>query len=1027
MSARRVMAWYGVWMAVLAGAFYALPAAHIPLWCLIGLSSAGAIGYGLFRYRPRRWSPWCWMILGLLLLCAGDTLYNVMTDYLGRVNPFPSPADMLYLAMYPAVTIGLLGLSKAGAAARDRTVPLDALIVTAGLGLLSWIFLISPQILNQDLTMSQRLVSVAYPLGDILILATVGRLISVVPFSPTVALLTVGAVGLMAADVMYGLVQLHGFWAVGGPVDLGWIVFYACWGAAALHPSMADLTTPRVVRPREMRTLHQALLAVFVLLPLAVLVIGVGQGRLQYPMVIVAFVVTTVLLTLARLFGVINSYRGNTIRTSGIRASNAALMSATTVDGVTWALKRTAERLLPPGADYRVTMVMNDGSVPELFQPGVTTGSRLRFTRSLPPDIAARMGGFEITMICPLALEDRPTGDPHIGVLLISSDENSLSYLQMPMELVASQAALAIERIMLSNEITRHNSEQYFRTLVHNAADVILIIEPDTGRIRYASPSAHTVFGTAELTGRNFSELVAGPHDTLMADLFALAAADDEADQAAAARQGRPGAESPSSDWTVLRPDGTTVQTEISCRDLRAEPTVGGLVLTLRDVTDQRRMESELTHLAYHDSLTGLANRVRFAERIGQAIARADADGSVVGVLFIDLDDFKVVNDTLGHEHGDRLLRAVGQRLAAVLRADDVAARLGGDEFAALIEGAPDAAGIDEVADRIVEALGEPFTIDDRLVSGAASIGIATSADARSAPELLRQADLALYVAKGEGKGQWRRYQPDLHTAIVERLELRTELDQAIAGKEFTVEFQPIVELRTGMTAGYEALVRWNHPTRGRLLPGEFIEVAEESGQIVAIGTEVLYQAVAAAARWQREAGDAAPYVSINVSARQFRTPGFVASVADVLAAEGLPPQQLMLEITESLLLRDDDQVWEDLTELRTTGIRVAIDDFGTGYSSLSYLRHVPLDVVKIDRLFTSTIASSAQQAALVDGIVRLAHTLGLQVIAEGIERTVERDLLSRIGCRYGQGFLFARPLTGEQAISVITEQKVAA
>ncbi|WP_155373372.1 putative bifunctional diguanylate cyclase/phosphodiesterase [Catellatospora vulcania] len=1015
MSARKVMAWYGVWMAVLAALFYALPSWHIPLWSAIGLSSAGAIGYGMYRYRPRRCAPWVWIIAGLLLLSSGDTLYNVMTDVLGRVNPFPSPADMLYLAMYPAVTIGLLGLSKAGAASRDRTVPLDALIVTAGLGLLSWIFLISPQILNQDLTMSQRLVSVAYPLGDILILATVGRLISVVPFSPTVALLTVGAVGLLAADVMYGLVQLHGYWTVGGPVDLGWIVFYACWGAAALHPSMADLTTPRVVRPREMRALHQALLTLFVLIPLGVLVVGVGQGRLKYPMVIVAFVVCTVLLVLVRLFGVINSYRGNTMRTSGIRASNAALMSATTVEGVTWALKRTAERLLPPGSDYRVAMVMNDGTAPDLFHPAPTTmGSRLRFTKSLPPDIAAQMGDFEITMICPLALEDRPTGDPHIGMLLISSDENALSYLQLPMELVASQAALAIERIMLSNEITRHNSEQYFRTLVHNTSDVILILEPDGGRIRYASPSAPTVFGTAELPGKNLSQLVDSPHHTLVADLFRLAAAEDDAVDTA--------------DWTVLRPDGTAVQTEVSCRDLRDEPTVNGLVVTLRDVTDQRRMESELTHLAYHDSLTGLANRVRFAERIGQAIARADADGSIVGVLFIDLDDFKVVNDTLGHEHGDRLLRAVGQRLAAVLRADDVAARLGGDEFAALIEGAPDAATIDDVADRIVEALAEPFTIDDRLVSGIASIGIATSADARSAPELLRQADLALYVAKGEGKGQWRRYQPDLHTAIVERLELRAELDQAIAGKEFTVEFQPIVELRTGVTAGYEALVRWNHPTRGRLLPGEFIEVAEESGQIVAIGDQVLRGAVAAAAQWQRKAGPTTvPYVSINVSARQFRTPGFVASLHETLAEEGLPPQQLMLEITESLLLRDDDGVWEDLTELRTTGIRVAIDDFGTGYSSLSYLRHVPLDVVKIDRLFTSTIASSAQQAALVDGIVRLAHTLGLQVIAEGIERTVERDLLSRIGCRYGQGFLFARPLTSEQAISFITEQKVAA
>ncbi|MBV1855032.1 putative bifunctional diguanylate cyclase/phosphodiesterase [Catellatospora tritici] len=1013
MSARKVMAWYAAWMALLAAAFYRFPDQHILIWSLIGFSGVGAIIYGLVHYRPRRWLPWIWLMLGMALLCVGDTLYNVLTDLYGEVNPFPSLSDMLYLAMYPLVTLGMLGLSKAGAASRDRTVPLDAMIVTAGLGLLSWVFLISPQILNEQLTMSQRLVSVAYPLGDILLLATVGRLIAVVPFSPTVALLTAGSVGLLAADVLYGLVQLHGFWRVGGPVDLGWIIFYACWGAAGLHPSMADLTTPRVVRPREMTTFHQVLLTLFVLIPLIVLIYGVGQGRLQYPMVIVAFVVATFLLALIRLFGVINSYRGNTIRTAGIRSSNAALMSATTVDGVTWVLKRTAERLLPAGTPYRAAMVMNDGSQPDLFPPAPTTGSRMRFTRSLPPEIAGQLGDFEITLLCPLALDDRPIGDPNIGVLLISADEMSLSYLQLPMEVVASQAALAIERIMLNNEITRHNSEQYFRTLVHNTADVILIVEPDGGRVRYASPSAPTVFGTADLDGKNLSDLVDSPHHTLVADLLTLAAAEDEAVDTA--------------DWTVRRPDGSSVRTEVSCRDLRDEPTVGALVVTLRDVTDQRRMEAELTHLAYHDSLTGLANRVRFSERIAQAITRAEHDGTVVGVLFIDLDDFKVVNDTLGHEHGDELLRAVGERLAEVLRSDDIAARLGGDEFAALIEGAHDAATIDEVAGRIVASLSEPFTIDNRLVSGMASIGISTSADAGNAQDLLRQADMALYVAKGEGKGQWRRYLPELHTAIVERLELRTELDQAIADQSFTLEFQPIVELRTGITAGYEALVRWHHPTRGRLLPGEFIEVAEESGQIVSIGDQVLRKAIQEAARWRREAAADAPYVSINVSARQFRAPGFVRSVHDALTDAGLPPHQLMLEITESLLLRDDDQIWEDLTELRATGVRVAIDDFGTGYSSLSYLRHVPLDVVKIDRLFTSTIASSAQQAALVDGIVRLAHTLGLQVIAEGIERTVERDLLSRIGCRYGQGFLFARPLTSEDAMKFMTAQHVPA
>ncbi len=449
--------------------------------------------------------------------------------------------------------------------------------------------------------------------------------------------------------------------------------------------------------------------------------------------------------------------------------------------------------------------------------------------------------------------------------------------------------------------------------------------------------------------------------------------------------------------------------------------------MTLRDVTEQRRLERELTHRAFHDALTGLANRVLFAERVQDAIGRGAHRGDLVGVLFIDLDDFKVVNDTMGHESGDHLLRGVARRLTEALRQHDTAARLGGDEFAALIEDAHDVGAIEEVADRIAAALREPFVIDGQLVTCAASIGVGTTADATNGQDLLRQADLALYVAKGSGKGQWRRYQPDLHTAIVERLALRADLDQAVHDKAFALEFQPIVAIDSGQTSGFEALVRWDHPTRGRLLPDEFIDVAEESGLVVPIGDWVLRAAVTAAARWRDQQPGHPPYVSINVSAWQFRSPGFVARVRRELSTAGLPPRCLMLEITESLLLRDDDQVWDDLTELRQIGVRVAIDDFGTGYSSLSYLRHVPLDVLKIDRLFTGTIASSRQQRALVDGIVRLAHTLGLEVVAEGIETAAERDLLARIGCPYGQGYLFSRPMELERALLWLRREAVAA
>jgi EAL domain-containing protein (putative c-di-GMP-specific phosphodiesterase class I) len=299
------------------------------------------------------------------------------------------------------------------------------------------------------------------------------------------------------------------------------------------------------------------------------------------------------------------------------------------------------------------------------------------------------------------------------------------------------------------------------------------------------------------------------------------------------------------------------------------------------------------------------------------------------------------------------------------------------------------------------------------LVSGVSSIGLATTVDAVDEQDLVRQADLALYAAKGSGRGQWRRYQSDLHTAFLKRMEVRTELDQAIKDNSFEVRYQPIVQLATGRTVGFEALVRWMHPQAGLIQPADFIDIAEESGLIVPLGDWVMRTAIAAAAEWR----DPRSYVSVNVSVRQFRTPGFVDKVRSHLADAGLPPSRLMVEITESLLLPDEEQVWDDLAQLRAMGAKIAIDDFGTGYSSLSYLRRVPIDVVKIDRSFVNSIGSSEQDRELVGGIVSLAGTLKLDVIAEGIETNAERDLLVELGCPMGQGYLFSPPLTQKASV----------
>nr|BFE71479.1 hypothetical protein GCM10020092_047800 [Actinoplanes digitatis] len=406
-----------------------------------------------------------------------------------------------------------------------------------------------------------------------------------------------------------------------------------------------------------------------------------------------------------------------------------------------------------------------------------------------------------------------------------------------------------------------------------------------------------------------------------------------------------------------------------------------------------------------------------FRDRLEQSFVRSEQDAAKIGVLFIDLDDFKGVNDTLGHAVGDQLLIAIGERITNAIGASNMAARMGGDEFAILIEDATDPAAAEEVAERIVLALSEPVEVSDglggtHLLGGAGSVGVATSHEAASPTELLRHADLALYLAKGVGKATWRRYRNELHTEMVERLALRTSLLEAIDDEQFVLQYQPIVDVSTREVVGVESLLRWQHPERGSLGPAHFIELAEESGAVVSIGAWVLREALQQFASW-RAADPDLPlrYVSVNVSPRQFRQPGFVDQVRRALDDAGARPEWLLLEITESLVLHDADQVWADLKELRALGVRIAIDDFGTGYSSLSYLRHMPVDVLKIDKSFIDDILASRQQRALVDAIVTLAHNLDLTVVAEGIEDGAQRELLDLMGCPYGQGYLFSAPL----------------
>src|SRR4051812_8079862 len=438
-------------------------------------------------------------------------------------------------------------------------------------------------------------------------------------------------------------------------------------------------------------------------------------------------------------------------------------------------------------------------------------------------------------------------------------------------------------------------------------------------------------------------------------------------------------------------------------------------------LTDARRVDTML-HQALHDALTGLPNRALFTDRIQHALTQGRRRGTACGVIFLDLDRFKTVNDSLGHAAGDELLVTVARRIDASLRSADTAARLGGDEFAVLLEDLRDAEEAVLVAERITDAFAEPVVVHGREMFVKASVGIAVGRSGAS--ELLRQADVAMYRAKSDGKGRYRVFEESMQAEVVERLELEGELLRAIERDEIEVHYQPVIALDGQTLAGFEALARWTHPSRGLVPPPQFIPLAEENGSIVALGRQILRTACRQAARWLHEfPSEQTRIMSVNLSGRQLEDPNIVADVAAALADSGLPAGALVLEITETVLMRDTEATMARLTALKALGVRLAVDDFGTGYSSLRYLRRFPIDILKMAKPFVDGLEVGDDEGrALARAIVELATSLKLACIAEGIEAPAQADVLHELGCGLGQGFHFARPMAPDAMAALIAE-----
>jgi diguanylate cyclase (GGDEF)-like protein/PAS domain S-box-containing protein len=561
----------------------------------------------------------------------------------------------------------------------------------------------------------------------------------------------------------------------------------------------------------------------------------------------------------------------------------------------------------------------------------------------------------------------------------------------------------------------QEQNEARFSSLVRNSSDVIVVMSSD-GRIGYVSPAVERVLGYqgGELQETSFLDLV---HPDQLGEVREFLLGAGEESPGAPARM----------EFRMLLRNGSWLEVESLRTNLLDDPSVQGIVVNMRDITDRKAFEQQLAHHAFYDSVTGLANRALFRDRVMHALAQAKRSRQSVAAMFMDLDDFKVVNDSHGHACGDLLLKAVGSRLQSCVRVGDTVARLGGDEFAMLLEETADVAPV-EIGRRIMKALEAPFRIDGRELYIRASLGIAYANGKEgetATDELLRNADVAMYVAKSEGKSRCEVYQPTTHKMVMRQLELKNDLQRALDRDEFILHYQPLIQVDTERTSGLEALVRWVHPERGTIPPNDFIPLAEESGVIVPLGRWVLQTACREAARFQRMYPQNPPLtMAVNLSAQQLQSPTIVADVREALAESGLDPTTLTLEVTESAMMKNVELSVLRLQELRDLRVKIAIDDFGAGYSSLGYIRRFPVDILKVDKSFIDRIDEGEEELALAGAIIEMAKVLNLSPVAEGVERVEQFERLVELGCDLAQGFYFARPATEDVVDSQLSNER---
>jgi diguanylate cyclase (GGDEF)-like protein/PAS domain S-box-containing protein len=969
-----------------------------------GLMAIVGIVQGVRRWHTLEPVPWL-----LIALTIGLYLVSGATREVARV-----PADLIDLGAYTASILGVYLLGRRRAHDRDPTNLVDSLIVMGGLATVIWTFVMTPHLLDSSVAGSTKVVDVCFSVLSLCLGGMIVRLaLGPGAKNHSYYLFVLAMAGSFSLEVLF-ILDTSG--SAGAVVDTAKAllpqVSFVALGAAALHPTMRALTARSTVAVGRMTVGRLLVMTLAVLAPPVALLFKLGgsDDRLYGTGLITGWALITGLVMVRMAGLVLARERMEAIEHTRSRTV-ARLVSATDRDQMhAVALAGMQELIGPAAVRLRVSVShrVDDGWVvvaADGYRASDVLGATVPETLAGVADSQAPMVHAGMTSN---ALDDDGPATV-VTVPIVSANEVSgMLVCRLEGDLhpnvvdalgaLATDVSRALETAALTADLHRRRSQHRFQALVEHSSDMIVVLDHDA-RVTYGSPSAVSLLGYPldELEGMDLRRLVHVNDVRVLEELVGLVVIGGRAPHLIEIR-----VRAADNEWKTL---------EVTLTDLRDDPDVDGYVVNAHDVTGRKALEHDLRYRALHDDLTGMANRVLLRERVDHALALRHAPGTVTAILFLDLDDFKSVNDGLGHELGDKVLRSVAHRLAMLARVGDTAARLGGDEFAMLLENTH---GVDDamsVARRLLAALLEPIEVHGQELAISASVGIALSdGSVNSSEELLRNADVAMYHAKRAGKGRVRVFEESMYIDAFERLELKGHLGRALEGGELSLHYQPLVSLRSGGgILGFEALLRWDHPERGGVSPASFIPIAEEIGLIVPIGSWVLHEALGQLARWRARTGRDLT-MSINVSPRQLEEDGIVEEVGAALIEAGVDPSCVTLELTESEVL-EEGASRQKLEELRRLGVSIAADDFGSGFASYVALQQLPFTTVKIDRsLIDGLDGPQGKALAQVRSIVEMAHATDLVVVAEGIEREAQRAVLAELGCDIGQGYLLGRP-----------------